>query len=124
MLPIAILPRLDPAHLALVDPEAAPSLHWCDRETLTRMADEAERDGVTILRIASTGQHIAVPARKGATCHLVSPDRCSCRYHRVWGRCDHHALLLSQLGRIPDAPRDLLPAAAVREPAPHLRRVM
>ena len=81
-------------------------------EMLHRLADRADRAGVRILVEPARGEHFATDPAAPARLYRVDADACSCRRFRVWGRCPHHALLLAELGRIPD------PVSVVASPAP------
>ncbi len=67
-----------------------------------RRANQAEREGVRILVDARTGQHVATSASDASRCYHVTPTGCTCRGFVFRGRCQHHSLLLAELGRIPD----------------------
>ncbi len=72
-------------------------------EDLHRLAAQAERAGVRILIDHSTGAHIATSATDATACYTVSVDGgCTCRGYTYWSRCQHHSLLLAQLGLLPD----------------------
>jgi len=72
-------------------------------EDLARLADQGERNGVRILVDHRTGQHVATSASDPTRCYVVSVERgCSCKGWAVWNRCQHHSLLLAELGRVPD----------------------
>ncbi len=72
-------------------------------EDLLRLADKGEKAGVRILVDPRTGQHVATSASDPTTCYHVDAERgCTCKGYAVWGRCQHHSLLLAELGRIPD----------------------
>ncbi|MDP9358514.1 MAG: hypothetical protein M3Q71_24845 [Chloroflexota bacterium] len=70
-------------------------------EDLHRLAAKAEQGGSRILHIDGTDHHVATNA-SSPTCYAVSPEGCSCKGFATWGRCGHWALLLSELGRLPD----------------------
>lgn len=63
-----------------------------------------------------TGQHVATSATDPSRCYHVDVERgCTCKGFSTWGRCQHFALLLAELGRLPE----LEPDVAVDEaPAP------
>ena len=72
-------------------------------EDLRRLADRGERNGVRILVDPRTGQHVATSASDPTRCYHVSAGGgCTCKGYGTWGRCQHHSLLLSELGQIPD----------------------
>ncbi len=72
-------------------------------EDLHRLAGQAEAKGVRILVDHRTGQHVATSASDPTRCYQVDAERgCTCKGYAVWQRCQHHSLLLSQLGLIPD----------------------
>lgn len=72
-------------------------------EDLARLAGQGERNGVRILVDHRTGQHVATSASDPTACYLVDVERgCSCKGWAVWNRCQHHSLLLAELGLIPD----------------------
>ncbi len=86
-------------------------------EDLHRLADQAERKGVRLLVDERTGQHVATSASDPTRCYHVDAERgCTCKGYGTWGRCQHHALLLAELGRIPDPEPVVI--AVVIEPAP------
>lgn len=70
-------------------------------EDLRRLADRAEREGVRIM-LTADGEHFATSRRNPTALHRLSVDGCDCRGFLVWSRCGHHALLLAELGVIPD----------------------
>jgi hypothetical protein len=70
-------------------------------EDLHRLADQAEVRGIRIL-LTADGEHFATSSSNPTTLHRVSPQGCGCKGFTCWGRCMHHALLLSELGLIPD----------------------
>ncbi len=86
-------------------------------EDLHRLANQGERKGVKILVDPRTGQHVATSASDPTRCYHVDVERgCTCPGYAAWQRCQHHALLLSQLGLIPDP--DPVVTAVVIESAP------
>ncbi len=70
-------------------------------EDLHRLAAKAEKGGSRILHVAGTSDHVATSA-SSPVCYQVSVAGCACRGFQAWGRCGHWALLLSELGRLPD----------------------
>ncbi len=89
-------------------------------EDLHRLCRQAEQRGVRILVDHRTGQHVATSASDPTRCYHVDAERgCTCKGYGAWGRCQHHSLLLSELGLIPDV--DLIVADVVildEAPAP------
>ncbi len=72
-------------------------------EDLLRLANKGEKGGVRILVDHWTGQHVATSASDPTRCYHVDVERgCTCKGFTYWGRCQHHSLLLSELGLIPD----------------------
>ena len=71
-------------------------------EDLRRLADQGERNNVRILVDAKTGEHVATSASDPTRCYHVSVTGCTCKGWAYWRRCQHHSLLLSELGLIPD----------------------
>ena len=81
-------------------------------EDLRRLADQGERRGVRILVDHRTGQHVATSATDATKCYHVDVERgCTCKGYAYWGRCQHHSLLLAELGQIADT--DEVDAGAV-----------
>jgi hypothetical protein len=81
-------------------------------DDMRRLATQAERSGVRILLERTSGQHVATSATDPTAFYAVSvKGGCSCRGYQYWGRCQHHSLLLAQLGLIPD--QDPPPPAAL-----------
>ena len=72
-------------------------------EDLRRLADRAERAGVRILLDRRTGRHAATDPNDPTRCHFVGTESCTCKRFALLGTCEHTALLLAQLGLIPDA---------------------
>ncbi|MDP9472778.1 MAG: hypothetical protein M3Q71_19295, partial [Chloroflexota bacterium] len=70
-------------------------------EDLHRLAAQGERKGVRILVDHRTGQHVATSASDPTICYHLDVERgCTCPGYAAWQRCQHHSLLLSQLGRL------------------------
>jgi len=95
-------------------------------EDVRRLADQGERNNVRILVDAKTGEHVATSASDPTRCYHVSvAGGCTCRGFTYWGRCQHHSLLLSELGLIQGAGEDELVAVLWGdvdiEPAPPAR---
>ncbi|MDP9355089.1 MAG: hypothetical protein M3R02_07365 [Chloroflexota bacterium] len=88
-------------------------------EDLLRLADQGERNGIRILVDHRTGQHVATSASDPTRCYQVDAERgCTCKGYGAWGRCQHHSLLLSELGRLPDLDPVVTDVVIVEAPAP------
>ncbi len=98
----------------------AQRVHTQRAEDLHRLAGQAEQKGVRILVDHRTGAHVATSASDPTRCYHVDAERgCTCKGYGAWGRCQHHSLLLSELGLIPDV--DLIVTDIVvldEQPAP------
>jgi hypothetical protein len=92
---------------------AARRIAETHREQLLRLAAQGERNGVTILVDPRTGQHVATSASDPTRCYHVSAAGCTCKGFAHWGRCQHHSLLLAELGAVADADGAGEPPAAV-----------
>ncbi len=78
-------------------------------EDLARLAGQAERKGVRILVDHRTAAHVATSASDPSRCYQVDAERgCTCRGYQTWQRCQHHSLLLSELGQLPDLEPDVV----------------
>lgn len=86
-----------------LSPSATRRVRAQHAEDLHRLADQAEHAGVRILLEPTEGAHFATDPANPTRVYRVGVERCTCRRFRVWGRCGHHALLLAELGLIPDA---------------------
>ncbi len=86
-------------------------------EDLHRLADQGERKGIRIL-LTADGEHFATSASNPTTLHRVSPQGCDCKGFTYWRRCQHHSLLLSELGLIPDVEPVVTDVVIVEAPAP------
>ena len=71
-------------------------------ETLRRLADKAERSGTRVLRVAGSERHVATSGTHPVAYEVSVEGGCTCRGYSVWHRCGHHALLLLELGLVPD----------------------
>ncbi|MDP9470573.1 MAG: hypothetical protein M3Q71_07885 [Chloroflexota bacterium] len=76
-------------------------------EDLHRLAAKAEKGGSRILHVSGTNGHVATSA-SSPVCYQVSVAGCTCRGFATWGRCGHWALLLSELGQLPDLEQDVV----------------
>ncbi len=84
-------------------------------EDLWRLVHQAEAKQIHILCEPSTGEHFSTSATDPTILYRVSESGCSCKGFRAWHRCQHWALFLASLGRLPDAEPDTVIAEA---PAP------
>jgi hypothetical protein len=96
----------------------------CRPEDLWRLADEGERRGLRVLS-ATDGRGWAVTSHScPGLLHMVTvTGGCDCEGYRAWRRCTHWAMLLAELGMLPDPDPDgppAGPAAAAAAPAPEL----
>jgi len=85
-------------------PITDPTIHRFIRdrfERQKRLADRAAAEGVRIVILYKTERHLAIDPHYPEA-YAVNTERCSCREFSLWGACPHHALLLSELGQLPD----------------------
>ncbi len=88
-------------------------------EDLHRLAAQGERKGIRILVDPRTGQHVATSASDSTRCYHVDVERgCTCKGYGTWGRCQHFALLLSELGRLPEVEPVVTEVVVIEQPAP------
>jgi len=81
-------------------------------EDLERLARKGDMQGVKIMVDHTRGQHVATSASDASRCYVVSVEGgCSCTGYAVWRRCQHHSLLLADLGRLDPEPDPPAPAA-------------
>jgi hypothetical protein len=65
-------------------------------ERLHRLANRAQRAGIQLeLDTFQIGQYVA--SSNPGRCELVTPQDCTCHQFRIWGACEHNALLLRRL---------------------------
>src|SRR5215203_2722089 len=76
-------------------------------EDVRILANQAERAGIRILA-TNDGEHFASTPFDPTYLYRLTLTGCDCLYFACFGRCIHHALLLSELGLI----EDVEPAAA------------
>ncbi len=81
---------------------------------LWRLADQARTNGVRLFTEAATGARFATSATEPGTVYYVTGLSCTCRGFCYAGRCQHHSLLLAELGWLPDL--EPVPAAIVTCP--------
>ena len=86
---------------APLSPRALQRQRRFEVEARHKLADRAEKMGVRIVQEFRSGEQFAVDRRKPVA-YRVSTTDCSCKEFRFWGRCPHWALLLRELGMIPD----------------------
>ncbi len=86
-----------------------------------RLAEQAERNGIRILVEPISQDHFATSATDPTIVYRVTGLSCSCKGFMTWQRCQHHALLLAELGWLPDPepdPAPTTPARPVPRPVP------
>ena len=84
---------------------------------LWRLAEQGQRNGVVILTECVSGERFATSASEPGTVYRLTARSCTCKGFDFHGRCQHHSLLLAQLGWLPDVdpePDPPAPAAAPR----------
>lgn len=86
---------------------ASPDDFW-------RLADQATAKGVVLLTEGATGERFAASVSRPGTIHRLTAHSCSCEGFTFLNRCQHHALLLAELGWLPDVAGN----AAAPTPAP------
>jgi hypothetical protein len=80
---------------------------------LWRLADQGRANGVILLRECVTGARYATSATSPSTIYYLTGFSCTCPGFVGHGRCQHHSLLLAELGWLPDVEdTDLEPTAA------------
>ncbi len=91
---------------------------------LWRLADQGRRNGVRILTECVSGERFATSAGEPGTLYRLTAYSCTCMGYDHTGRCQHHSLLLADLGWLPDTntdpepPTPAAPAAAVEVECP------
>ncbi len=82
-----------------------------------RLADRGRSNGVLILRECVSGARYATSATQPGTIYYLTAYSCTCPGFVAHQRCQHHSLLLAELGWLPDDEdeTDSVPAAT---PAP------
>ncbi len=68
---------------------------------LHRLADQGRSNGVIILTEGDTGARYATSATQPGTIYFVTGFSCSCPGFVGHQRCQHHSLLLAELGWLP-----------------------
>ena len=79
-------------------PAAAADFH--------RLADQGRTNGVLLLTEGATGERFATSATQAGTVYRVTAYSCSCPGFCRHQRCQHHSLLLAELGWLPDVAAD------------------
>lgn len=67
-----------------------------DQETTARLARCAIANGVE-LEEETPSQFVARQPDRPGECELVTATSCTCYRFRIWGRCEHHALVVQTL---------------------------
>lgn len=86
---------------------------------LWRLAEQGRRNGVRILTECVSGEHFATSASEPGTLYRLTAYTCTCKGFVHTGRCQHHSLLLAELGWLPDLdtdPEPPTPAAPATRP--------
>jgi hypothetical protein len=81
-----------------------------------RLAELARRRGIRLLLEPSSQMLFATSGTDPAVIHHVGPDGCTCPGYVQWRRCTHHALLIAQLGWLPDVDEE--PTLSASSPIP------
>ncbi len=79
---------------------------------LWRLADQARANGVRLLSEGLSGERFATSATDPGTIYRLTAYSCTCRGFTHHQRCQHHALLLAELGWLPDT-EPAAPAVAI-----------
>ena len=83
---------------------------------LWRLAEQGHRNGVRILTECVSGERFATSASEPGTVYRLTAHSCTCKGFDFHGRCQHHSLLLAQLGWLPDPEPEPNPPAPVVAP--------
>ena len=90
---------------------------------LWRLAEQGEQNGVRILTECVSGERFATSASEPGTVYRLTARSCTCKGFAYHGRCQHHSLLLAQLGWLPDVdPEPEPPAPALPARRSTIRR--
>src|SRR5215207_3315540 len=84
---------------------------------LWRLAEQGQQNGVVILSECVSGERFATSVSEPGTIYRLTAQDCTCKGFTYHGRCQHHSLLLAQLGWLPDPepePDPPAPAVAVK----------
>jgi len=73
---------------------------------LWRLADQGRANGVTILSECISGERFASSATRPGTVYRLTAYSCTCPGFCQHQRCQHHSLLLAELGWLPDVATD------------------
>ena len=71
-------------------------------EDLRNAAKRARAAGVRVLCDPALGLHVAQDEPDSPLVYLVERDHCTCGHFAAFGRCPHVALLLDDLGQLPE----------------------
>ncbi len=85
---------------------------------LWRLADQGRRNGVRILTECVSGERFATSVSEPGTLYRLTAYSCTCPGFTHTGRCQHHSLLLADLGWLPEPDTDLEPAAPAAPAVP------
>jgi hypothetical protein len=73
-------------------------------DDLHRLADEAIRKGIRLYRVPSANEWYATSSSDPGLLHRVTALSCDCKGFMHWQRCTHIALLLAEIGYLPELP--------------------
>ena len=71
-----------------------------------RLADQGRANGVLLLTEGISGARYATSASAPGVIYYLTAYSCTCQGFTYAGRCQHHALLLAELGWLPDVAAD------------------
>ena|SRR5579884_3639172 len=84
---------------------------------LWRLAEQGERNGVRLLTECLSGERFATSASEPGVIYRLTAYSCACKGFAYWGRCQHHSLLLKELGWLPDLDDEPEPPDSPAAPA-------
>ncbi len=76
---------------------------------LWRLAEQGRANGVRLFQECVSGERFATSASQPGTLYRLSAHACTCEGFTYAGRCQHHSLLLAELGWLPDVTDDTDP---------------
>ncbi len=85
---------------------------------LCRLADQGRANGVILVRECISGARYATSATQPGTIYYLTAYSCTCPGFAHHQRCQHHSLLLAELGWLPDVADDETDPVPVATPAP------